>query len=359
MAKITRPVPWAAIASAAAAALGAAAIKRSRRLDLVGAKVLVTGGTRGLGFATARDFVRRGADVAICARSSVELHRASLELETEAEKRALRLGLAPSRVLTFVCDVTDPRAAEHMVDEVARAFGRIDVLVNCAAEIAIGPVETFHATDFQIAFHRIFFSLYHTTMAAFRHMRDQRFGRIVNVASIGGRVPQPHLGTYVAAKFAVTGFSDTLAIEARKYGIRVTTMTPPPLRNAAFLNVRVKGDGERELRWFAKSLTSRFLSIDVERAARAIVDAARDGRLEHSVSPLGWLPARLYGVAPSLMVSLMSLLDRALPRAPEGARGHLSLRAMDVVARSKDPTLQSAVEAAMPAAERYMQPART
>lgn len=350
-----------ALTVAALGGLGAAvlaarkALRRTRALELEGAKVLITGGSRGLGFATARAFVRRGADVAICARSLEELHRAKHELEAEA---ATYGGEHRPRVITVTCDVTDPRAVATMVDDVVVQFGHIDVLVNCAAEMVVGPLESLTATDFQAAMHRIFFSMFHPTQAVFARMSRQGRGRIVNVTSIGGRVAQPHLGTYTAAKFAATGFSDTLAIEARKHGVRVSTVTPPPLRNAAFLNVRVKGDAESELLWFARSLTNRLLTIDPERAAQAIVDAARFGDAARAVAPISWFAARLYALMPALAVDVMSAFERrALPAPALGPT--YPRKARDIAKQTRDPGLLAALDAAIPAAERYLQPGRT
>ena len=137
--------------------------------------------------------------------------------------------------------------------------------------------------------------------------------------------------------------------------MRVSTITPPPLRNGAFINAKIKGDAEKELLWFAKSLTSRFMSIDPERAANAIVDAARFGDAARSVSPLSWLSTRLYALAPGLAVSVMSAIERrSLPHTP--SMPAYARRASDVVARTEDPTLRAAVDKAGPAAERYLQP---
>lgn len=323
--------------------------------------MVVTGGSRGLGFATARAFVRRGADVVIVARSAEELHRAERELARERHHVAITgdPSRAHGRIVALACDVTDPRAVTQMVEQVIGELGRIDVLVNCAAEIVVGPLDALTAMDFQSALYRIFFSLYHPAMAVLPHMSENGAGRIVNVTSLGGKVAQPHLGTYIAAKYAATGFSETLAMEARKHGVRVSTVTPPPLRNAAFLNVRIKGDAERELLWFAKSLSSRFFSIDPERAANTIVDAAQYGDAARSVSTLSWLSSRLYALAPGLAVDLMSLWERrALPDTPTPGKTSHARRAKDVAAHTEDPRLKKALERANVAAERYLQPGR-
>jgi NAD(P)-dependent dehydrogenase (short-subunit alcohol dehydrogenase family) len=318
--------------------------------------VLITGGSRGLGFAAARCFLEEGADVAICARDQGELRRAELELRDVAERVGRRMD-APPRIVTVSADVTDEHATARLVSEVIALFGRLDVLVNAAVEIAVGPLEALNAADFEQAFRGIFFTAYHPTMAVLPHMRAQRFGRIVNVASIAGKLPISHNASYTAGKFALTGFSLVSAVELRKYGIRVSTVLPPPLRNGAWMNAGYKGRADEELSWFAGALESPLLSADPARAARAIVKAARYGDVELMVTPISWVQSRLQSLWPSALVALQAWVDaHFMPATPPGARELAAQSGEEIVTTSTNPRVQELARRARGHAERHLQP---
>ena len=188
-------------------------------------------------------------------------------------------------------------------------------------------------------------------------MKARHFGRIVNVTSVAGKAPIPHNGTYVAAKFATTGFSAVCAAELRKYGIRVSTILPPPLRNGAWLNGRYKGLADEELSWFTRALQSPLTSADPERAAHAIVEAARYGDVERMVTPTSFLQARLHALWPSLSIALAAYLDvRSLPASPPGAAALPAFSGEELVTTSTDPALRRITLAARRDAQRYLQP---
>jgi NAD(P)-dependent dehydrogenase (short-subunit alcohol dehydrogenase family) len=341
-----------------AALAGRAALRRARYLDLRGKKVLITGGSRGLGFAAARLFVDAGADVVICARDAVQLERAEQALrEIARTSKSNTNGDSGSRIVALRADVTDPRATEMMVAQALLALGGIDVLVNCAVEIAIGPLEAMTAEDFEQAFQGIFFAVYHPMMALLPHMRARKAGRIVNVTSVAGKALIPHNSTYVAGKFATTGFSQVSAAELRKYGIYVSTVMPPPLRNGAWMNAGYKGNSEQELFWFARALHSPLTSVDTERAARAIVQAARYGDVELMVSPTAWLHSRLHSLFPGFSVALAAAAEaRFMPKTPPGARALPAASAEQILTTSTNPDVQSAARNAQRDAEHYLQP---
>src|SRR5215210_5465389 len=118
-----------ALAGAGAALAARAAVQRWREYDLRGKTVLITGGSRGLGLVMAREFAREGAQLAICARKLEELERARAEL-TEGG----------ARVLAVPCDVTDRSQVSEMVNVVRDHYGCVDVLVNNAGVIQVGPI---------------------------------------------------------------------------------------------------------------------------------------------------------------------------------------------------------------------------
>lgn len=329
-------------------------VRRRRRFELRGARVLVTGGSRGLGFAAARRFVRAGADVAICARDEEELARARALLVDEAAR--FERGAQP-RVVAVRADVTDERAVERLIADVVQQLGGLEVLVNCAVEIAVGPIEAMTAKDFEQAFRGIFLALYQPTQAVLPHLRAAGRGRIVNVTSVAGKAPIPHASTYVVGKYATTGFSAVCATELRKYGIRVSTVMPPPMRNGAWMNAAYKGEAEKELSWFALALGLPLGSIDPERAARAIVRAARDGDAEVMVSPVSWLLARFHALLPELSITLAALAERhLLPATPLGARELPAQPGAEILTQSRAPSVRKAARLGRKSGERYLQP---
>lgn len=331
--------------------------RRRRRMDLRGARVLITGGSRGLGFAAARRFLLEGAEVAICARDSAELERARSALLEVAHARASELSTEAARVVAFRADVTDEAAVEWLVEETRSVLGGIDVLVNCAVEIAVGPLEALTVKDFEQAFRGIFLATYCPTMAVLPHLRAQGHGRIVNVTSVAGKVPIPHNASYVVGKFAATGFSAVCATELRKYGIRVSNVMPPPLRNGAWMNAGYKGRVEEELAWFVTALSSPFVSIDPERAARAIVEAARYGDAEVMVSPSAWLQSRAYSLFPGVASAVLAAYERlGMPSTPLGARAAPVASGAEILATSADERVQRVARRGKAAAERYLQP---
>src|SRR5579872_4719273 len=111
------------------------------RLNLDGQVVFITGGSRGLGLAMAEEFARRGARIAVCAKDAEELQRARLTIEETGSES----------VLTLVCDVSDREQVASAVQRVCNHFGSIDVLVNNAGIIAVGPVENQTLEDFEEA----------------------------------------------------------------------------------------------------------------------------------------------------------------------------------------------------------------
>jgi NAD(P)-dependent dehydrogenase (short-subunit alcohol dehydrogenase family) len=331
----------AALGLAAGLALLASGVaRRARRLDLRGKVVVVTGGGRGLGYAIASEFARRGSRLAICGRDELEVASAAAELRRQG-----------AEVFDAVCDVSEGPSVRGFIEQVVAHLGPIDVLINNAAECFVGPAVALREADVERALRNIFWASYHPTMAALPQMRARRRGRIVNVTSIGGKVGLPHMAAYAAGKFAVTGFSETLAVELAKEGIYVSTVTPPPLRNGAQLASHFGGQREQEFAWFAWGLSSKLTAIDARRAARAVVDAAEYGDPERAVSPFSWLLARFQGMMPNTAVRTLSLVDRVMPAPPSQPSDWRS--GADVEADSDEPALHALGETARAHAARY------
>lgn len=273
--------------------------------SLKGKVVLVTGGSRGLGFLLAREFAREGAKVAICARD-----------EDELAKAAMRLRRKGAPVFALPCDVTKPAEVAHLVESIRHHFGRIDILVNNAGIIQVLPFEQTREVHYREAMEVMFWGTFQPTMAVLPDMQRMHQGHIVNITSIGGVVSVPHLIPYNCAKFAAVGFSQGLHAELKKNGIAVTTVIPSTMRTGSHVRAFFGGDRAKEYRWFALSATLPVFSKSAERAAKRIVEGVK--RRESAI--IMGLPAKiaviLNGLAPALTADIMALVNRLLPASP-------------------------------------------
>jgi short-subunit dehydrogenase len=298
------------VLSAAAAGMAAAALRpRPAKDDITGEVAVITGASRGLGFLLARELARHSCKLVICASDGAELGDA-----------ATRLRAAGAEVAAVECDVTDPAAAQQLVDTAVGEYGRLDILVNNAGTIRVGPVETTVAADFESALGTMALAPVRTTLAALPVMRRQAHGRIVTITSIGGKVSVPHLLPYSVAKFAAVAFSEGLRAELGSRPVTVTTVVPGLMRTGSHMQARFGGQSEEEFTWFSLGASLPLVSMDAERAARRIVAAMRARRAEVVLTPLAQLVARGAAVSPELTVRLLHLTHRLLP-APAGRPG--------------------------------------
>jgi NAD(P)-dependent dehydrogenase (short-subunit alcohol dehydrogenase family) len=287
--------------------LAARAIRHyTRRYDLRGKTVLITGGSRGLGLVLGREFVFRGAKVAICARDVEELEFAGSDL------------VRPGRpVLAMPCDVTSQEEVGRMVAAVRDHFGKIDVLVNNAGVIDVGPIESMTLADYKETLNVNLLGPLHTMLAVIPEMRQRGGGRIVNITSIGGKIAVPHLAPYSVSKFALIGLSKAMRAELAKDGIIVTTVCPGLMRTGSPRNAKFKGRHRSEYAWFSISDSLPFLSIGAERAARRIISALQHGKAEVIFPWYAKLAVMAQTIAPELVANLLGLINRLMP-APGG-----------------------------------------
>jgi NAD(P)-dependent dehydrogenase (short-subunit alcohol dehydrogenase family) len=287
--------------------MAARAIRQyARWYDLRGKTALITGGSRGLGLALGREFVARGARVAICARDVDELERASSDL------------VRPGRpVLALPCDVSDIEEVGRMAQAVREHFGSIDVLVNNAGVIEVGPAETMTLADYEEALDINLRGALHTMLTVIPEMRRRGEGRIVNVTSIGGKIAMPHLAPYTMSKYALVGLSKAMRVELAKDGIVVTTICPGLMRTGSPRNATFKGRHRAEYAWFSISDSLPLLTVSAEKAARRIVSACQRGEAEAIFPIQAKLAAMAESIAPELVADLLGLVNRLLP-APGG-----------------------------------------
>jgi NAD(P)-dependent dehydrogenase (short-subunit alcohol dehydrogenase family) len=286
------------------AALGFMALQRKlKRLDYTNKVVLITGGSRGLGLVLARQLLEEGARVCICARDAAELARA-VDI----------LSACGGHILAIECDVANEGQVREMVRWIELQWGPVDVLINNAGVIRVGPFESMTNEDFEFMLDVHLRGPLHTINAVLPSMRDRRSGRIANIASIGGLVPHPHLAPYCASKFALVGLSQGLRAELAKDGIIVTTICPGLMRTGSHVQAEFKGKHKLEYAWFSIDASMPGLSQNVERAAVGIIDAIRYGRTQLTLTPQAKAAALANTVAPGLVGTLLGLVNRLLPR---------------------------------------------
>ncbi len=295
----------------AAAGLGGllaarALVRRAREFDFRGQVVLITGGSRGLGLVLARELAQEGARLGICAREPAELACARADLVGRG-----------AEVLAFPCDVTDRAQVAEWVRVCRDHYGRVDVLINNAGVIAVGPVEVQTLADFEAAMRTHFWGPLYAIMAVLPGMRAQRAGRIVNISSIGGKIGVPHLVPYSASKFALTGLSEGLRAELMKDDIVVTNVCPGLMRTGSPRNAMFKGRHRAEYAWFSISDALPGTSMQAERAARQIVAACKRGDAEVILSAQAVLAVKFHALLPELSADLRALANQLLP-APGG-----------------------------------------
>ncbi|MGH9329838.1 MAG: SDR family NAD(P)-dependent oxidoreductase [Vicinamibacterales bacterium] len=282
----------------------ARAWRRRRAYDFNGKAVVITGGSRGLGLVMARELADEGARLTLIARDEAELNRAADDIRSR---------LPSAEVLPVVADIRRRYDAERAVAQTFERFGSVDVLINNAGIIQVGPVDHMKLADYEDAMNTHFWGPLYMIVAALPHMRRQGEGRIVNISSIGGRIAIPHMVPYTASKFALTGLSDGLHAELARHNIIVTTVCPGLMRTGSPVNAMFKGKRPQEYAWFAISDSLPLASIDARRAARQIINACRAGEAELVITVQAKLAILARHVAPELFADVMVLMNQLLP----------------------------------------------
>lgn len=188
--------------------------------------VLITGGSRGIGEATALRFGAQGESVCIAARNPGSLNETVHRLKDTGHD-----------VFGIPADVADPQQAESMVRQAARLMGRLDVLVNNAGVAALKPLPEVTADDWAACVGINLSAVVYTTRAVWSIMKEQGGGVIINISSVAAKDPFPGFAHYGAAKAAVNLFSQAAAREGQGDNIRVYALGPgavdtPMLRGA-------------------------------------------------------------------------------------------------------------------------------
>ena len=228
--------------------------------DANGGKVLVTGASSGIGAALARVLAKRGATVGLVARRADRLSEVLEECRRDSPGSMMWVG-----------DVGDLDAAETIAREAWERFGGLDALVNNAAVPKRRAVDRLTPAEVEDVMRINFFGPVRMTLAVLPLMVARDRGVIVNVASMGGRLGIPHEAAYCASKFALTGWSEAMAIDLHGTGVRVRLIQPGPI-DTEIWNTNIPGndaplyDGPK---------------VPPETVAEGIVDAMASDTFEH------------------------------------------------------------------------------
>jgi NAD(P)-dependent dehydrogenase (short-subunit alcohol dehydrogenase family) len=246
--------------------------------------VLITGASGGIGLATAQHFLARGWNTCMSARRVNELDSLA----------------ANPNALVVQLDVTDATQIDAAVASTLRRFGQIDVVVNNAGAGLAGAFEAMSMADLRAHFEVNVLGAMAVTKAVLPHMRQRGQGVIVNVTSVTGRIGLPLLSPYVAAKFAVEGWSESLRYELLPHGIRVKLVEPGGVRTR-FAHTWRMHDAYEPLQSLVRDrmTAGTASSPGPEIVAPTIFRAATDGsqRLRYAAAGAGtflflagWLP---------------------------------------------------------------------
>lgn len=292
--------------------------RAQRATDFRGRVIVITGGSRGLGLALARQLVQEDAKVALLARDVKELDRAARQLD----------GLG-GEVLTVPCDITNETQARIAIEAVLDRFGAIDGLINNAGTIQVGPMEHMAKLDYEEAMNLHLWAPLRLINLAVPHMKRQGGGRIVNIASFGGLIAMPHMTPYSVTKFAEVGLSNAMRAELFKDGVLVTTVCPGVIRTGSHVQANFKGRQTEEYTMF-KLAGVLPGTPDAATAARLILDAMRHGDPQLTFPLQMRLAHMANALFPNTAGFFLGVLNRFMPAPAEESGGDRSISGREV-----------------------------
>ncbi len=180
-------------------------------------KVVVTGGTKGIGWAIIEEFAANGFDIALCSRSKADLDERAKELSTQ---------YPDIKVLVEEVDMRQKDQVIRFAQSITKDWGALDVLVNNAGVFLPGEISKEEDGALETMIETNLYSAYHLTRALLPIMTPRKQGHIFNICSIASKIAYPNGGSYSISKFALLGFSKVLREELKEQGIRVTSIMP-------------------------------------------------------------------------------------------------------------------------------------
>jgi 3-dehydrosphinganine reductase len=254
--------------------------------------VVVTGGSSGIGLATAQAYASRGYDVAIVGRSPDKLAAAEGVLRAVATEPG-------QRVATRAADLSTFQAAREAIDSLVADGFALDILVNSAGVIVPGEFESMPLEHFESNMTNGFWSVVYPCRAAVPHMAARGRGHIVNVSSVAGYLGIYGYTGYSAAKFAVMGMSEALRFEMKPVGIDVHVVCPPDTDTPALAYEHTLRPPETD------AIAGNIKPIPAKKVAEAIVNGVEKGKYYIIPDATSALYFRLKGLMPELFFQIV------------------------------------------------------
>jgi NAD(P)-dependent dehydrogenase (short-subunit alcohol dehydrogenase family) len=279
------------------------ALRYRRWVELRDRVVVITGSDSGFGLVQARQVAEQRAIVVLAARNPRKLEAAEEAVRREGARE----------VLAVPTDVSKEADARQLIDVTVERFGRVDVLINTAGIILVGPEPALDTEDFRTLLGVNFWGAVHTTRAALPYMRRAKFGRIANVSSLGGVSVAPHMLPYTVSKYALTGYTKGLRPEALRDNIYVTGVYPSVIHTGGHRHAWFKGDLEAEYSWFSLGDVLPGVAVSVETAARKTIRGIQAGDPDVFIGMGVRLRMALDGLWPNWSAEMVDLMEYVFP----------------------------------------------
>lgn len=201
-------------------------------VDLRGRTAVVTGASKGIGYAIAESIAKAGGNVVLCARNAEAVAQACRQLE----------GAGHGRVVGVACDVRQYDDVRRLIGRAVEEFDGLDILINNAGVGMFTPIDELDVEDWHRIIETNLNGVFYACHEAIPHMKRRGSGWIINIASLAGKNPMPGGSAYNASKFGLVGFSEAMMLDVRHHGIRVSYIMPGSV--ATYFNEHTPSDAD-------------------------------------------------------------------------------------------------------------------
>jgi 3-oxoacyl-[acyl-carrier protein] reductase len=278
--------------------------------DFSGKAVLITGASRGLGLELAREFRLHGADLALLSRNKGELEKVRASLPEKKDSR--------QKTAIYAGDLRALAGVPQIIDDIYREMGRLDILINNAGVLGpVGPAWENQWSDWESTMAVNFLAPVRLCGAAVRYMKENKYGKIINISGGGATGPRPGFSAYGSAKAALVRFSETLAVEVKGLGICVNCVAPGMMNTRMLEQVVAAGPeaaGEKEYRRALDGISGEYTTDRAVRLVMFLASPDSDGITGKIISAV-WDPwEKLPGFRRELEAGDVYTLRRIVPR---------------------------------------------
>lgn len=264
-------------------------VRPAKREKLKDSVIVITGASAGIGKSYAYAFAEEGCNLVLASRSKAKLETIAEDIK---QKYNVKVIIAPT-------DVADENQCKNLINIALEQFDHIDILINNAGVGAYGYIHTTNVDDMKKIMDTNFWGMVHCIHAVLPSMIRRRKGRIVNVSSVVGKIAMPAMGAYSATKFAMEGFSDSLRIEMKKFGIGVTVICPTTTKTE-FVENAVEGN----------NLKIDSFGMSSERVAKETINAILDDKRDHILGIGENIGVKINNTFPTLVDNVLTLAPK-------------------------------------------------